>query len=80
MTEPKRKRGRPKKIKEKQKAWLEYDGVSYVVLRPDHPKATTHRWAAVIETNLIGYYKNPEEANAARLKEMESGNEKEKNS
>ena len=80
MVEPKRKRGRPRKIKPKQRAWPQYEGVSYVRLRSDHPKATTHRWAAVIENNLIGYYKNPEEANAARLKEMESGNEEEKNS
>ena len=79
MTAPKRKRGRPKKIKEKQKSWNEYKGVSYIILRPDHPKATTHRWVAVIENQVVGYYKNPEEANAARLKEMESSNKKDKN-
>ena len=76
MTEPKRKRGRPKKIKEKQKSWNQYEGISYVQLRPDHPKATTHKWAAIIENKVIGYYKNPEDANQARLKQLESGNEK----
>ena len=80
MTEPKRKRGRPKKIKEKQLSWPKYEGVCHVALRHDHPQAQSHKWAAIIENKVIGYYKNPEEANAARLKEMESGNEKEKNS
>ena len=75
-TEPKRKRGRPRKIKEPLKSWPQYEGVRHVVLRHDHPQAQSHKWAAVIENNLIGYYKNPEEANQARLKELESGNEK----
>ena len=80
MIEPKRKRGRPKKIKEKQLSWAKWEGVCYVALRRDHPQAQSHRWVAIIENKVIGYYKNPAEANAARLKEMESGNEEEKDS
>lgn len=76
MSEPKRKRGRPKKIKEKPQSWPEYEGVKHITLRQDHPQAQTHKWVAVIENQVVGYYKNPEDANEARMKEMESGNEK----
>lgn len=70
MTEPKRKRGRPKKIKEKKSSWGEYEGVCRITLRHDHPRVQTHKWAAVIENQIIGYYKNPEDANKARQKRL----------
>jgi hypothetical protein len=73
MNEPKRKRGRPKKPKEKPQSWPQYEGVSYVVRKHDHPQANTHKWVAVIDNRAIGYYKTPHEANEARVKNLSSG-------
>ena len=69
IEEPKRKRGRPKKINEPAKAWPQFEGVSWVK-RKKGPQSDTHRWAAVIGDQLIGYYKTPEEASKARAQEI----------
>ena len=69
IEEPKRKRGRPKKIKEPAKAWPQFEGVSWVK-RKKGPQSDTHRWAAVIGDQLIGYFKTPEEASKARAEEI----------
>lgn len=58
--EPK-KRGRPRKIKEPQKSGFEHEGVKFVA-RKKGPQSDTHRWVAVFNNEVIGYYKTPEDA------------------
>ena len=52
----KRKRGRPRKIKEPIKSWGEHEGISWVA-RKRGPQSDTHRWIVVINNEAIGYYK-----------------------
>ena len=72
-TEPK-KRGRPRKIKEPQKSWPEYEGVKFVA-RKRGPQSDTHRWIAVFNNEVIGYYKTPEDA-AKAYNENQKANSK----
>jgi len=62
-TEP-QKRGRPKKIKEPIKSWGDCEGISWVA-RKRGPQSDTHRWIAVIDNRMIGYYKTAEAASRA---------------
>lgn len=61
IDEPKRKRGRPRKIKEPVKSWGDHEGISWVA-RKRGPQSDTHRWIAVFNNEVIGYYKTPEDA------------------
>jgi len=72
-TEPK-KRGRPKKIKEPIKSWGEHEGISWVA-RKRGPQSDTHRWIAVFNNEVIGYYKTPEDA-AKAYNENQKANSK----
>ena len=62
--QPKKKRGRPRKIKEPVKSWSEHEGISWVV-RKKGPQSDTHRWIAVINNDVIGYYKTFVDASKA---------------
>ena len=64
VEEPKRKRGRPKKQKEPIKSWGDHEGISWVV-RKRGPQSDTHRWVAVIDHQVIGYYKTFADASKA---------------
>ena len=63
ITEP-RKRGRPRKIKETSQSPAEHKGVKFVVRKPG-PNSDTHRWIAVFNNEVIGYYKTPQDATKA---------------
>ena len=73
-TEPK-KRGRPKKIKETSISAAEHEGVKFVVRKPS-PQSNTHRWIAVFNNEVIGYYKTPQDA-AKAYNENQKTNSKE---
>ena len=75
IEEPKRKRGRPKKIKESVKSWADHEGISWVA-RKVVPQSNTHRWIAVINNKVIGYYKTFIDASKA-YDEDKKGNQKE---
>jgi len=75
IEEPKRKRGRPKKIKEPVKSWGDHEGISWVA-RKRGPQSDTHRWIAVINNEAIGYYKTFADA-AKAYNENTKGNSKE---
>ena len=72
IEEPKRKRGRPRKESKPPKSWPEYEGVSWVKRRKG-PQSESHRWVAVFDHNVVGYYKTPEEASKA-YNEINKGN------
>ena len=74
ITEP-RKRGRPRKIKETSQSPAEHKGVKFVVRKPG-PNSDTHRWIAVINNKVIGYYKTVADASKA-YDEDKKGNQKE---
>ena len=74
IEEPKRKRGRPKKIKEPVKSWGDHEGISWVA-RKRAPQSDTHRWIAVFNNEVIGYYKTPEDA-AKAYNENQKANSK----
>ena len=59
-----RKRGRPRKTTETSIKFANFEGVSLVKRIPG-PKSDTHRWAASFGTELIGYFKTPEDASKA---------------
>jgi len=59
-----KKRGRPKKEKLDVHPWERCSGIS-LVRRKDGPHSNTHRWVAVSNNQVIGYYKTPEEAEKA---------------
>ena len=65
----KKKRGRPRKVKESLQVWPSFEGVSFVK-RKSGNNSETHRWAAVIDGQVIGYFKTPEEAHKARTKKQ----------
>jgi ABC-type glycerol-3-phosphate transport system substrate-binding protein len=73
-TEPK-KRGRPKKIKEPIKSWGDHEGISWVA-RKRGPQSDTHRWIAVFNNEVIGYYKTSQDA-AKAYNENQKTNSKE---
>ena len=75
IEEPKRKRGRPKKIKEPAKSWGDHEGISWVA-RKRGPQSDTHRWIAVFNNEVIGYYKTFADASKA-YDENKKGNQKE---
>jgi ABC-type glycerol-3-phosphate transport system substrate-binding protein len=75
IEEPKRKRGRPKKIKEPAQSWGDHEGISWVA-RKRGPQSDTHRWVAVFNNEVIGYYKTPEDA-AKAYNENQKTNSKE---
>ena len=75
IEEPKRKRGRPKKIKEPAKSWGDHEGISWVA-RKRGPQSDTHRWIAVFNNEVIGYYKTVADASKA-YDEDKKGNQKE---
>ena len=57
----KKRRGRPRKIKKAPKSAMEHKGVRFVA-RKASPQSNTHRWIAVFNNEVIGYYKTPEDA------------------
>lgn len=59
-TTPK-KRGRPRKNPIASKKIANFEGVSLTKRIPG-PGSDTHRWVAVIDNEVIGYFKTPEEA------------------
>ena len=61
---PPKKRGRPKKEKPSQHPWVRCLGVSFVKRSPG-PSADSHRWVAVHDNQVIGYYKTHEAAEQA---------------
>jgi hypothetical protein len=75
IEEPKRKRGRPKKIKEPAKSWDDHEGISWVSRRRG-PQSDTHRWIAVFNNEVIGYYKTSQDA-AKAYNENQKTNSKE---
>jgi hypothetical protein len=70
MNEPKRKRGRPRKIKEKSAKWELPEGIHFVARSSNHPQSQSHRWMAFINKRVIGYYRSQNEAIAAREKKL----------
>jgi len=73
MTEqeaPKRKRGRPRKIKEKSTKWELPEGIHFVARAASHPQSQSHRWMAFVNNRVIGYYRSQNEAIAAREKKL----------
>ena len=74
IEEPKRKRGRPKKIKEPAQSRGDHEGISWVA-RKRGPQSDTHRWIAVFNNEVIGYYKTPEDA-AKAYNENQKANSK----
>jgi len=75
IEEPKRKRGRHKKIKEPAQSRGDHEGISWVA-RKRGPQSDTHRWVAVFNNEVIGYYKTPEDA-AKAYNENQKTNSKE---
>ena len=75
VEEPKRKRGRPKKIKIPAPSWGDHKGISWVA-RKRGPQSDTHRWIAVFNNEVIGYYKTFADASKA-YNENQKGNQKE---
>ena len=73
-TEPK-KRGRPRKTNEPQKSWPEHEGIKFVS-RKRGPHSDTHRWIAVFNNEVIGYYKTSQDA-AKAYNENQKTNSKE---
>jgi hypothetical protein len=59
-----KKRGRPKKEKQEVHPWARCPGISLVQRKPG-PKSDSHRWIAVSNNQVIGYYRTPEEAEKA---------------
>ena len=67
MKKTQRKRGRPRKIRPSKIIWKLPEGVRMVARKVSNPQALTHRWLAVSERDVIGYYKTPEEAHKAYI-------------
>ena len=67
-TTPK-KRGRPRKNPIGSIKFANFEGVSLTKRKPG-PQSDTHRWVAVIDNQVIGYFKTPEEAHKAYKDEL----------
>ena len=59
-----KKRGRPRIKPVQKKVFPDYEGVSMVIRKPG-PKSESHRFVAVDNNEVIGYYRSPEEASKA---------------
>ena len=57
-----KKRGRPRKARPKKIIWELPEGVRFVVRSPKVPQANTHRWIAVVDNEVAGYYKTIQDA------------------
>jgi hypothetical protein len=68
--EQKRKRGRPRKIKEKSTKWELPEGIHFVARASSHPQSRSHRWMAFIDNRVLGYYRSQNEAIEAREKKL----------
>lgn len=71
MVETKTKR-KTRKKKEKQ-----HEGVCHITAKRASVSLRTFQWAAIIDNNIIGFYRTPEEASKARSEILAGGNEKE---
>jgi hypothetical protein len=70
-------RGRPRIKPVQTKVFPEYEGVSMVIRKPG-PKSESHRFVAVNNNEVIGYYRSPEEASRAYNENKETNKGKNK--